>query len=123
MRRRERKVTIREFYERTGGDYAGIMERFAGEKRVEKFAVMFLEDPCYEQLEKNLSEGNIREAFQAVHTLKGVCLNIGFSRLYKSVFQVTEALRVSDLAAAQEKMETLRKDYLFIVKSLKELDS
>ena len=65
MRRRERKVTIREFYERTGGDYAGIMERFAGEKRVEKFAVMFLEDPCYEQLEKNLSEGNIREAFQA----------------------------------------------------------
>lgn len=40
-----------------------------------------------------MSEKDYGEAFRMAHTLKGICLNLIFDRLSKSLSELTEALR------------------------------
>lgn len=121
-------MDIRLFYERTGGDFEDVMKRLMKESRVEKFARMFPDDPSYMELESNLALKNTREAFRAAHTLKGVCMNLSFTKLYRSADAVTESLRCADLdkAADMQKvadcMELLRNDYREIIETIKGLD-
>lgn len=115
-------MKIREFYERTDGDFTGVIGRFLQEERVVRFVRMFPEDPSYRDLEKNLEEGRTEEAFRAVHTLKGVCMNLGFSVLYRSSYEVTEALRAEDLARAKAGMDALRRDYNGILEGIASLE-
>ena len=89
-------MDIREFYDRTGGDFEAAMKRLMKETRVEKFVRMFPDDPSYRELESNLALNNVKEAFRAAHTLKGVCMNLSFTKLYRSVNEVTESLRSAD---------------------------
>ena len=50
-------------------------------------------------------------AFRAAHTLKGVCMNLGFDHLYKLSFEITESLRTGNL-----ELESLRRFYFFVRK-------
>lgn len=114
-------MTIREFYERTGGDYAGVMGRFENESRIRRFVGMFPEDQSYNCLEQALEDQKRKDAFLAAHTLKGVCLNLGFSRLHDSASAVTEALRREELTAAGALMPALRDDYRALVETIQKL--
>ena len=49
-------------------------------------------------------------AFRAAHTLKGVCMNLGFDHLYKPSFEITESLRASNLELALQQFDNRRKD-------------
>ena len=114
-------MTIREIYEMTDGDYSGVLERLSEEERVRRFVRMFAQDPTYAELERHLREKDAGEAFRAAHTLKGVCLNIGFTRMYILAGEVTEALRAGDLEAAEAAMPALRTDYARLVEAIGEL--
>ena len=114
-------MTIRDFYKMTEGDYDSLLGRLLEEERVLRFVRMFEQDPTYAELEKRLDERDPVGAFRAAHTLKGVCLNIGLSRLYGLASEVTEALREGDLEAADEKMPALRKDYARTVEAIRQL--
>ena len=98
-------MTIIECYQSFGGDYDDVISRLRSEKLVEKFAVKFLADKSYSQLE---------EAFRAAHTLKGVCQNLGFTPLYAVSSEMSEILRnASDIdhARAEELMQQVRSEY------------
>ena len=43
---------------------------------------------CYEAI-----GGNYEDAFRGAHTLKGVCQNLSFDRLYEASNELTELLR------------------------------
>ncbi len=47
----------------------------------------------YEELRSACAEGRGEDAFRAAHTLKGVCSNLGFDRLYEASSALTEKLR------------------------------
>ncbi|MDO5132948.1 MAG: Hpt domain-containing protein, partial [Eubacteriales bacterium] len=96
-----------------------VLKRFMGEERVEKYVKMFLRDDSYDLLLDALRKERIEDAFLAAHTLKGVCLNIGFSRLYDSASIMTEALRAGDRQGAQDALPALRRDYEEITESIK----
>lgn len=121
-------MDIREFYSRTDGNYESALQRFVNESRINRFIRLFPDDLCYEELESCLAKQDIKGAFRAVHTLKGVCLNLSFSGLYESAFEVTEALRHADPENAEDMervysgMEKLRKDYDTIIQAIHELD-
>lgn len=121
-------MDIREFYDRTGGDFESAMKRLMKETRVEKFVRMFPDDPSYRELELNLAQKNVQEAFRAVHTLKGVCMNLSFTKLYGSVNAMTESLRHADPDKAEDMekaaacMELLRNKYREIIEAIKDLD-
>ena len=86
-------MTISQCYEMLGGDYQQAISRFQIERLVVKFAVMFKQDESFVSLKKALQENNAEEAFRHAHTLKGVCANLSFTKLYNSAGCLTESLR------------------------------
>ena len=74
-------MTIQECYKEMGGDFEGVQKRFGGVALVEKFAIKFLSDSSFQDLEDGLKEKDAEKAFRAAHTLKGICLNLGFDVL------------------------------------------
>lgn len=89
-------MTLQELYDQIGGDYAGTVARLVSERLVQKFVLKFLDDGSYEQLTTSLANGNYDEAFRAAHTIKGMCANLGFTRLQTSSSALTEALRAGE---------------------------
>jgi HPt (histidine-containing phosphotransfer) domain-containing protein len=104
-------MSLEQCYAALEGDYSGVTSRLGGERLVKKFILRFLDDASYENLKKNLADGNHEEAFRAAHTLKGVCQNLSLTKLYKSSSAVTEALRENRDGDAQSLMEGLTADY------------
>lgn len=76
-------MTIQECYKEMGGDFEGVQKRFEGAAMVKKFAIKFLSDSSFQDLEDGLKEKDAEKAFCAAHTLKGICLNLGFDAFYE----------------------------------------
>lgn len=83
------------------------------ESILEKFVRKFAADPTYSSLVSSFENGDMETAFRMAHTLKGVCLNLGFTKLQESSSELTEALRNKDAIAdnAAELYEQVKKDY------------
>ena len=82
-------MNVRECYEAIDGDYEEVKRRFLTDARIRRFALLFLRDSSMEELRAAMRDQDCEKAFQAAHTLKGVCLNLGFSGLYKPVNIIT----------------------------------
>ena len=50
-------------------------------------------------------------AFRAAHTLKGVCMNLGFDHLYNPSFEITESLRTGNLELGLQQFGALKEQY------------
>ena len=92
-----------------------------GEELVRKFLLKFLDDKSYADLERTLSEGDYKEAFRAAHTLKGVCLNLGFTELYKVSAELTEVLRGRETAGSDELYTQVKEQYTTLTDAIREL--
>ena len=86
-------MTIQECYAQMGADYNEVFRRLYNEAMIRKFVLLFPKDDRFHNLEAALKEQNVKEAFRAAHTLKGVCANLGFDRLYAPAAALTEKLR------------------------------
>ncbi len=86
-------MTLKEFYEKVGGDYSEVMDRLVTEERIEKYMFRFLEIKDFENLKTAMKEKNWPNAFLAAHTLKGNSLNLGFGNFTKADSALTEYLR------------------------------
>ena len=82
--------------------YRSVIERLRQEERVEKFVLLFLKDDSYPTFIQAFEKGDVECAFRAVHTLKGVCMNLSFDTLYHIASGMIEALRNADLCKAAE---------------------
>lgn len=116
-------MTVKECYEIIGGDFEDVLERLGQEELILKFAVKFLSDKNYELLSRSMKERNYKEAFGAVHTLKGGCQNMSFTRLCNSTQVVTEALRAGEYEKAAEYMQQLETDYMLTVNTIRQLQA
>ena len=114
-------MELKEVYEKIGGDYDDVVRRLMGEKLVRKFLLKFLDDKRYADLERTLSEGDYKEAFRAAHTLKGVCLNLGFTELYKVSAELTEVLRGRETAGSDELYAQVKEQYTTLTDAIREL--
>lgn len=107
-------MTIEECYQKLGGDFAQVCKRFPNPALVERFITKFLSDGSYQTLCEQMEAGNRGEAFRASHTLKGVCANLGFDRLFASASKLTDAMREESpiiSEEAKELFETVKQDY------------
>ena len=86
-------MTIKELYEQINGNSNEVLKRFGNENIVKRFVLKFLNNECFWNFKKTLSDGDEKTAFQSKHTLKGVCLNLGFGNLSKASSNITDALR------------------------------
>ena len=115
-------MTVKECYLAFGGDYDGVMARMPDEKFVAEFLEMFLEDECYPMLKEAMEEKNVEAAFRAIHSLKGICQNFGYTKLFRSSSNLTELLRGGSLEGAEQPMLQVDKDYQQMIEVIKKLD-
>ena len=85
--------------------------RLPSEKFIQKYVLKFLDDGSYELLLRSMEEENWEEAFRAAHTIKGMCQNLDFTRLYRSSSALSEALRHGITPEAPALLEQVRTDY------------
>ena len=116
-------MTLKEFYDKIGGDYNGVMSRLMKEERVVKFVRRFLDDKSLATLDEKLAEGNYEEAFRAAHTIKGVASNLGFSRLLDSSNELTEELRGGTALANTDHLDSVRADYEQTIEAIHALEN
>ena len=104
-------MTLQECYTALGGNYDDAISRLRSERLVTKFVVKFLDDDSCALLLRSMDEKNYEEAFRAAHTIKGVCQNLDFTRLYQSSSQLSEALRNGCSPEAPALVERVKADY------------
>ena len=104
-------MTLRECYAALGGDFEGVSGRLPSEKFIQKYVLKFLADGSYQLLEQSMEEENWEEAFRAAHTIKGMCQNLDFTRLYHSSSALSEALRHGPTPQAPALLDQVREDY------------
>ncbi len=112
-------MTLRELYDRIGGDYADVTGRLPSERFIQKYVLKFLDDGSYDLLLRSFAEGNDEEAFRAAHTIKGMCQNLSFTCLGKSSDELTEALRNGRTPAADGLLEQVKADYQKTVEGIR----
>lgn len=116
-------MTVKECYDKMGANYDNVLSRLGGsEDLVKRFALKFLNDSSYQNLEQQLQNKDVEEAFRAAHTLKGVCLNLGFDNLFTVSSDLTEKLRAKELDGADELFEKVKEQYEITVEALKGLE-
>ena len=76
-------------------------EEWGSEAMIKRFSLKFLQDPSFNNLKENMEKNDGEEAFRAAHTLKGVCLNLGFDELYEASAEITEKLRGKETAGSE----------------------
>ncbi len=116
-------MNLSECYAALGGDLEGVLGRLRSEKLVRKFVQKFPSDGSYDLLHQSLEAKNYPEAFRAAHTIKGVCQNLSFDRLYESSHKLTEALRDGCSPEVPALLECLDEDYRVTVQAISQLDS
>ena len=73
-------------------------------------------------LKQGLADKDAEKAFRAAHTLKGICLNLGFSQLIEDVVNITEILRAGKLEGTDELFSKIQTTYENTVAEIKKLD-
>ncbi|MTQ95689.1 Hpt domain-containing protein [Pseudoflavonifractor sp. BIOML-A6] len=86
-------VNLRECYAAAAADYDDVMRRFMSENRVDRFLTMFLRDGSFELLCSAMDAGDYQDAFRAVHTIKGISMNLSLNALRDACIELTENLR------------------------------
>lgn len=113
-------MTLKECYAALGGDYASVMGRLPSEKFVQKFVLKFVNDGSYDLLLRSMEAEDYAEAFRAAHTIKGVCQNLDFTRLYQSSSALSEALRNGLSPEAPALVEQVKADYQQTIGAIRE---
>ena len=117
----EMYMTAEECYGLLGENYNEILERFGNEAMIRKFAIRFINDPSFGELKDAFQKNDGERAFRAAHTLKGVCLNLGFSGLYQVSSDLTEELRDYCTDGAEELFKKVEQKYQSVISVLNKL--
>ena len=87
------KMTVKECYELMNADYEGVLSRLMKDERIEKYLHKFADGNYYDEISNALEAESWEDAFRAVHSLKGMSLNLGFENLHKLSDVLCEELR------------------------------
>ena len=114
-------MNLKDCYIKFGGDFDEVLDRLRREQTVEKFVYKFLDDKSFNLFESSMGNKDYAEALRAVHTLKGICQNLSFTRLFESSSLMTKALKENDWNKADDMLPQLSMDYYEIINAIEEL--
>ena len=104
-------MTTRECYNAMNENYDEVLDRIGSEKILRKFVIKFLGDKSYADLTEGLETDDGERAFRAAHTLKGICLNLGFTHLYQVSSDLAEKLRAGDTSDCEALLQKVTQEY------------
>ncbi len=114
-------MTLKTFFEKTNGNYNEVISRLINEKLIMKYLKKFLDDGHFQQLKKSVEEQDFETAYRSAHTLKGLCLSLGFETMRKPVTELTEELRAGKTENAEVYITAIEPMYADIIRWIGEL--
>ena len=116
-------MSEKEFYEKIGGDYEEALSRLMRDSLIRKFVLKFPDDQNFAALKEALGEGRWDDAFSYAHTLKGVSLNLAFTRLTAELVTLNDLLRAQnreklDAQTVRESFEAVGKEYAAVLEAI-----
>lgn len=116
---------IKKKMESYGMDYETTINRFMGNEGLYvRMLGLLPKDDSMKKLELALDSGNLAEAFEAAHSLKGVSGNLGLNFLYDAVSEIVEPLRCEENRSDYPLLfETIKNAYGRAEAFLEELES
>lgn len=115
-------MTVEAFYGAIGGDYSEVIGRLRSDERITKYLRRYPEDDSFDNLCKNLEQGNYGDAFVYSHNLKGVCANLGLKGLLSPSSELCEMLRGGEPKGDwQGLFEQVKTQHEKVIQNLKEL--
>ena len=106
-------MDIKECYRKMGGNFDDVMQRLGNESFIQRFVIRFLDDPSFQMIKDGIEKKDAELAFRGAHTLKGVCSNLGFSKLCD--------LRGRELEGYEAVLAQVEKQYQITVEAIREL--
>lgn len=118
-------MTLTEFYAAVGGSYEDASARLQNDAFIGRFLRMLPRDDSMARLTAAVDSGSAEEAFRAVHTLKGIALNLSLVRLAEACAAMTEALRGSAvmLANVHALHDAVAREYALVTETLAQLET
>ena len=117
-------MTPREGYEAIGENYDDVLDRLVSEAIIVRFNQKFLNVSDYGDLLHSLEEKKYRDAFRAAHNLKGLSLNLGFTKLSEAVTEICEELRGGEPVRDLEPMAAaLKSEYEKVIRMIQDMKS
>ena len=115
-------MNLEKCYEAIDSDYDDVMRRLGSETLVRKFVLKFLDDTSFRELKEGLENQDAELAFRSAHTLKGVCMNLGFTKLFEVSSALTEELRGREIKEnSTEMFEAVEREYTKTIEAIKGL--
>ncbi len=111
---------VQDAYTTLGTDYNDVLKRLMNEQLIVRFLKTFLDDASFVNLREALDEDDVKAAFMAAHTLKGVCQNLGLSNLFTPINELTELLRTESLEGAEPLFKEVELEYNKTISVLKQ---
>ena len=114
-------MTLTEFYAAVGGSYEDASARLQNDAFIGRFLRMLPRDDSMARLTAAVDSGSAEEAFRAVHTLKGIALNLSLVRLAA----MTEALRGSAVMPDNVRAlhDAVAREYALVTETLSQLEA
>ena len=101
-------MNLEECYEAMDSDYDDVMRRLGSE--------------TLQGLKEGLENQDAELAFRSAHTLKGVCMNLGFTKLFEVSAVLTEELRDREIKEnTTEMFEEVEREYTRTIEAIKGL--
>ena len=118
-------MTLTEFYAAVGGSYEDASARLQNDAFIGRFLRMLPCDDSMARLTAAMDSGSAGEAFRAVHTLKGIALNLSLTALANACAAMTEALRGSAVMpeSAPALYDAVAREYGRTVEALDRLEA
>lgn len=111
-----------EFCAQAGINYKELIDRFGNSDIAKRFIKKFPSDESFCSLKNALSDGDVKAAFIAAHTLKGLCLNLCFTDLAAASSAVTESLRSENIDQAKLQFPEVERLYEILIQHINTLD-
>lgn len=101
-------TTLKEDLIALGIDYNKALERFLGKPDFyREFLYQFPDDPQLDTLLAATKDHDVKKAFKAAHTLKGLCGNLGLNNLLKPILPLVEILRKDSFDGIESLLDEL----------------
>lgn len=121
-------MTIRELYQKIGGDYDQVINVLRMEKLVDKHVRRFADNGVVDKVLAAGEDMNPTELFETTHAMKGVCANLGFTELTKAASELTEEFRPGHERMLTDdevraRLSAIRETYQRVLEGLREYEA
>lgn len=118
-------MTTRECYALMDADYNDTLSRLVSDSLIRRLLFKFAESKDLELLTNAINQKDYETAFRISHSLKGVSLNLGFTKLTDSSCALCEELRDGSPSdnTTNVLLETMTCDYQQVLSAIRQLDA